>query len=641
MFEYIRTHKRIMQGVLLVIIFPSFALFGVDSFMRSRDASSSVATVAGQAISQQEFDQAVRSQLDRLKQAYGPEFDAQMLNTPEARQGILDDLISRKAMSAEAVKNKLTVTDQALQQNILETPGLKKPDNSFDVDRYKSLLAMQGMTPTMYEANLRQDLALQQLLNSVQNSAISSKSVAERIALISEQEREIQSLSFKAKDFVADVKITDAILRAYYDKNTAQFEIPELVNAEYVVLSNDALAEQIVVADAEVQAHYEQNKKNYTTDEQRRASHILLNLKSDASADEVKAVKEKASALLAQVRKNPDQFAKLAKENSQDVGSGERGGDLDYFARGAMVKPFDEAAFKLKQGEISELVQSEFGIHIIQLTAIKPVTIKPLDEVKAQLVADIKKQKAAKAYAEAAEAFTNMVYEQPDSLKPIAEKLKLKIEQLTNLQRQAMPGAPATMIASNPKFLKAIFSDDSLKKKHNTEATEIAPSTLVSGRVVEYKPASKRPFDEVKAVIQAKIIQTESLALAKKAGEAKLLALKTTDNASGFADTKTVSRLKKPELSNEAILAVVKADVQKLPAYVGVELAGQGYDVYRISKVSQASPDPARRLSEAKQVENAIAQQEVFSYVEALKKKAKVTVNQAALSAKSSQNAAQ
>ena len=640
MFEYIRTHKRIMQGVLLVIIFPSFAFFGIESFTQ-RDANISVATVAGQAISQQEFDQAVRSQLDRLKQAYGPEFDAQMLNTPEARQGILDDLISRKAMSVEAVKNKLTVTDQALQQNILETPGLKKPDNSFDVDRYKSLLAMQGMTPTMYEANLRQDLALQQLLNSVQNSAISSKSVAERIALISEQEREIQSLSFKAKDFVADVKITDAILRAYYDKNTAQFEIPELVNAEYVVLSNDALAEQIVVADAEVQAHYEQNKKNYTTDEQRRASHILLNLKSDASADEVKAVKEKASALLAQVRKNPDQFAKLAKENSQDVGSGERGGDLDYFARGAMVKPFDEAAFKLKQGEISELVQSEFGIHIIQLTAIKPVTIKPLDEVKAQLVADIKKQKAAKAYAEAAEAFTYMVYEQPDSLKPIAEKLKLKIEQLTNLQRQAMPGAPATMIASNPKFLKAIFSDDSLKKKHNTEATEIAPSTLVSGRVVEYKPASKRPFDEVKAVIQAKIIQTESLALAKKAGEAKLLALKTTDNASGFADTKTVSRLKKPELSNEAILAVVKADVQKLPAYVGVELAGQGYDVYRISKVSQASPDPARRLSEAKQVENAIAQQEVFSYVEALKKKAKVTVNQAALSAKSSQNAAQ
>lgn len=640
MFEYIRTHKRIMQGVLLVIIFPSFAFFGIESFTQ-RDANISVATVAGQSISQTEFDQALRSQLDRLKQAYGPEFDAQMLNTPEARQGILDDLIARKAMGAEASKNKLTVTDQSLQQSILETPGLKKPDNTFDTDRYKSLLAMQGMTPTMYEASLRQDLALQQLLNSVQNSAISSKTVAERIALISEQEREIQTLSFKAKNYVADVKITDAILRAYYDKNTAQFEIPELVNAEYVVLSNDALAEQIVVSDADVMAHYEQNKKNYTADEQRRASHILLNLKSDASAAEVKSVKEKADALLAQVRKNPDQFAKLAKENSQDVGSAERGGDLDYFGRGAMVKAFDDVAFKLKQGEISDLVQSEFGIHIIQLTAIKPVAIKPLEEVKAQLVADIKKQKAAKAYAEASEVFTNMAYEQPDSLKPIAEKLKLKIEQLTNLQRQSMPGAPATMIANNPKFLKAIFSDDSLKKKHNTEATEIAPSTLVSGRVVEYKPASKRPFDEVKEVIQAKIIQTESLALAKKAGEAKLQALKIADDVAGFADTNTVSRLKKPEISNEAFLALVKADVQKLPAYVGVELVGQGYDVYRISKVSQASPDPVRRVSEAKQVENAIAQQDVYSYVEALKKKAKVTVNRTALLAKSTLNAQQ
>jgi peptidyl-prolyl cis-trans isomerase D len=640
MFEYIRTHKRIMQGVLLVIIFPSFAFFGIESFTQ-RDANISVATVAGQSISQTEFDQALRSQLDRLKQAYGPEFDAQMLNTPEARQGILDDLIARKAMGAEASKNKLTVTDQSLQQSILETPGLKKPDNTFDTDRYKSLLAMQGMTPTMYEASLRQDLALQQLLNSVQNSAISSKTVAERIALISEQEREIQTLSFKAKNYVAEVKITDAILRAYYDKNTAQFEIPELVNAEYVVLSNDTLAEQIVVSDADVMAHYEQNKKNYTADEQRRASHILLNLKSDASAAEVKSVKEKADALLAQVRKNPDQFAKLAKENSQDVGSAERGGDLDYFGRGAMVKAFDDVAFKLKQGEISDLVQSEFGIHIIQLTAIKPVAIKPLEEVKAQLVADIKKQKAAKAYAEASEVFTNMAYEQPDSLKPIAEKLKLKIEQLTNLQRQSMPGAPATMIANNPKFLKAIFSDDSLKKKHNTEATEIAPSTLVSGRVVEYKPASKRPFDEVKEVIQAKIIQTESLALAKKAGEAKLQALKIADDVAGFADTNTVSRLKKPEISNEAFLALVKADVQKLPAYVGVELVGQGYDVYRISKVSQASPDPVRRVSEAKQVENAIAQQDVYSYVEALKKKAKVTVNRTALLAKSTLNAQQ
>ncbi|MBC3874929.1 SurA N-terminal domain-containing protein [Undibacterium flavidum] len=638
MFEYIRTHKRIMQGVLLVIIFPSFALFGVDSFMRSRDANSSVAKVAGQAISQQEFDQAMRNQLDRMKQAYGPSFDAQMLNTPEARQGVLDDLIARKAVTAEAVKSQLTVTEPALQKAILEAMGLKDSD-SFDKERYKSLLAMQGMTGQQYDVIMRQDLSIQQLVGAVQNTAISSKTVADRIALISEQERDVQALNFKAKDFAAQVKVTDEMLRAYYEKNAKQFEVPELVNAEYVVLSNDILASQVAVSDAEVQAHYEQNKTNYTTNEQRRASHILLNLKKDAAEAEVKSVRAKAEALLAQVRKDPSQFAKLAKDNSQDPGSAERGGDLDFFARGVMVKAFDDAAFKLKEGEISGLVQTDYGIHILQLTAIKPVEIKPLDQVKEQLVSDIKKQKASKAYAEAAETFTNTVYEQADSLQAVADKLKLKIEKVSNLNRQPVPGMPATMIANNPKFLSAIFSEDALKKKHNIEAIEIAPNTLLSGRVVEYKPASKRPFDEVKAVIQARVLEAEALILAKKAGETKLQALKANDDVNGFSEVKTMSRLKKPEIANEAFLAVLKADVQKLPAYVGVETPGVGYDIYRISKVAAGTPDPARRASESQQLNNSAAQQDMYSYIEALKKKAKVEINKAALNSKATNSA--
>lgn len=638
MFEYIRTHKRIMQGVLLVIIFPSFALFGVDSFLRSRDANTAVAKVAGQSISQQEFDQAMRNQLDRMKQAYGQNFDAQMLNTPEARQGVLDDLIARKAVTAETVKNQLTVTESALQQAILEAMGLKSGD-AFDKERYKSLLAMQGMTGQQYDAIMRQDLTIQQLVGAVQNTAISSKSVANRIALISEQERDVQTLNFKAKDFASQVKVTDEMLRAYYDKNSKQFEIPELVNAEYVVLSSDVLADQINVSDAEVQSHYDQNKKNYTTDEQRRASHILLNLKKDASDAEQKSVKSKAEALLAQVRKDPAQFAKLAKDNSQDTGSAERGGDLDFFSRGVMVKAFDDAVFKMKEGDISGLVQTDYGIHIIQLTAIKPAAIKSLDQVKAQLVSDIKKQKATKAYAEAAETFTNTVYEQADSLQPVADKLKLKIEKVSNLNRQAVPGMPATMIANNPKFLAAIFSEDALKKKHNIEAIEIAPSTLLSGRVVEYKPASKRPFDEVKAVIQAKVLEAEALSLAKKAGESKLQALKSADDANGFSEVKTMSRLKKPELANEAFLAILKADVQKLPAYVGVETPGVGYDIFRISKVSSGTPDPVRRASEAQQLENSAAQQDLYSFIEALKKKAKVEINKTALNSKAANGA--
>jgi peptidyl-prolyl cis-trans isomerase D len=535
---------------------------------------------------------------------------------------------------SEAAKSNLTVTDQTLQQTILDTPGLKKEDNTFDSERYKSLLAMQSMTPAMYESSLRQDMVMQQLVNSVQSTAFSARAVNERIALISEQERDVQAIRFEAKDFASQVKITDQMLRAFYDKNAAQFEIPEQVSAEYVVLSSDALSEQIVVADAEAQALYESKKTNYTTDEQRRASHILLNLKKDASEAEVKAVKAKAQSLLEQVRKNPESFAKVAKENSQDSGSAVKGGDLDFFGRGAMVKAFDDTVFKLKVGEISDLVQSEFGIHIIQLTAINASKVKSFDEVKAQLVAEIKKQKASKAYAEAAESFTNLVSDQADSLKPVAEKFKLKIEKIANLSRKPSPAAPAGMIANNPKFIKAIFSDESLKKKFNTDAIEIAPSTLVSGRIVEYKAASKRPFEEVKAMIELTVKQSEALALAKKAGATKLTELKKADSAAGFSDIKTVSRAKKSDLPSEALFEVMKADVQKLPAYVGVDLPNLGYEVYRIAKVTAGVPDPARRVNEVKQIENAVAQQDMFAYLESIKQRAKVVINQAALNSK-------
>lgn len=641
MFDYIRTHQRLMQFVLLLIIFPSFVVGGVVGFSGFGSQKNEVASVASVSISSDEFDKAVRDQLDRLKQAYGQDFDAQLLNTPEARQNILDDLIARKALIAETAAQKLTVSDKAMQQNILETPGLKKADNTFDNDRYRSLLAMQGMTPAMYEAQLRQDLVLQQLVSAVQGTSIISKTVAERIALISEQEREVQALGFKAKDFASQVKITDEMLRAYYTKNTAQFEIPEMLNAEYVMLSNDVLAQQVVVTDAEVQAHYEQNKKSYTTDELRRASHILLGMTKDTPEKEKQAVKAKAESLLAQVRKDASLFAQLAKEHSQDPGSKDKGGDLDFFKRGAMTKAFDDSVFKLKQGEISGLVETEYGLHIIQLTDVKPSVAKSLDEVKADLTAEIKKQKASKAYAEAEETFSNTVYEQSDSLQAVADKLKLKVEKIANLQRKPMPGAPATMIANNPKFLTAIYSDESLKKKHNTEAISIAPNVMVSGRVVDYKPASKRPFEEVKAMIQEIVLQTESLALAKKAGESKLAALRAKDDASDFAEMKIVSRSKKPEVPNEAFMAIVKADVQKLPAFVGVEIPNVGYEVYRIAKVNVGTPDLARRAGEAKQLDNSVAQQDVYSYLEALKIKGKVKINQAALNAKSSANAPQ
>jgi peptidyl-prolyl cis-trans isomerase D len=627
MFEFIRTHQRLMQFVLLLFIFPSFAFFGLESYTRMSDGDNAVAKVAGKSITQQELDAAQREQMERFRQMFGAQFDPKMLDTPEAKQDILENLIAQRVLAEEAVRNKLSISDQTLQQTIIEVPGLVGEDGKFDHERYKTLLAAQGMTPTMYEARLRQDLAQQQVNSAIQSSAFAPKAVATRLSELNDQERQMQELLFKASDYASQVKVTDEMLKAYYDKSGSEFQTPEQINAEYVVLDSGALERQVTVSDADIKAYYDQNAKRYTVDEQRRASHILIAAGTGASDADKAAAKAKAEKLLAQLRNNPGDFAKLAKENSEDPGSAERGGDLDFFSKGMMVKPFEDAVYQLKQGEISNVVQSDFGFHIIQLTATKPATVKTLDEAKTEIVAEIKQQQAARKYSEMADTFNNTVYEQSDSLKPVADKLNLKIESVSNLTRQPNPAVAPNAAYNNQKFLTALFSDEAVKNKRNTEAIEVVPNTLVAGRVVEHKPAAKRPFEEVKAIVRERVTQIEAMNLAKKAGEAKLAELKAKDSAAGFSDVKTISRAKSQGVNPAVFTAAMKADASKLPAYTGVELPGQGFSVLRVVKVSQpATVDAAKRQAEQQQVASALAQQEMIAYIDMLKQKAKVKI---------------
>jgi peptidyl-prolyl cis-trans isomerase D len=625
MFEFIRTHRRLMHFVLILFIVPSFALVGVESYTRFSDADNAVAKVAGQSITQQEFENAQRQQIARLQQMFGAQFDTRMLDTPEAKQGILDSLIAQRVLAAEAARNRLWVSDPVLQQTIRN--NFSPANGEFDLDVYKELLARQGMTPLMYQEAVRQDLVLQQINSAVQASAFAPRTVASRLSDLNDQERQVQELLFKASDFTSQVKITDEMLKSYYDKNSKQFEIPEQVKAEYVVLNSDALANQITVSDADIKSYYDQNVKRYTEEEQRRASHILISVKKDASDADKAAAKAKAEALLAQLRKNPGDFARLAKENSQDPGSAEVGGDLGVVVKGGFPQPIEDTVLKLKHGEVSDLVQTEHGYHIVQVTDVKPAKVRSLDEVKDEIAAEIKKQQAAKKYSELREVFTDTVYEQSDSLKAVADKLNLKIETVSNVTRSPNPNVAPNAPYNHPQFLQALFSDDAIKNKRNTDAVEVAPNTLIAGRVVEHKPVTIRPFDEVKSIISERVTQTEAMNLAKKAGEAKLAEVKAKGDAAGFSDAKLVSRANSQAINNTAAIAVMKADVTKLPAYVGVELPEQGFGVYRINKVSQpATVDNARRQAGEQQITNALAQQEMLAYLEVLKKNAKVEV---------------
>ncbi len=630
MFEFIRSHQRLMQFLLLLLIIPSFALVGLQSYSSFGDSANTVAKVAGQPITQQEWDAAQRQQMERARQAYGAQFDAKMFDTPDAKQSVLDGIIAQRAQLAAVTREHMTVSDQTLQQTLLAIPELRGANGQFDDTKYRELLAAQGTTPRQYEAGLRQDLALQQLTGGVQTTSFAPKAVVERISNIIDQERDVQELLFKDSDFASKVNVTDDMLKAYYDKNGQQFEVPENVNAQYVVLNAAAVAAQVTVNDADVKSYYDQNITHYTTPEQRRASHILIAANKDASAADKAAAKAKAESLLAEVRKNPADFAKIAKANSQDTASAEQGGDVGYFGDGMMVKPFADAAAKLKQDEISDLVQSDFGYHIIELTGIKPAEVKPLDQVKDEIAAAIKTQLASKKFSELAEIFSNTVYEQADSLQAVADKLKLPIQTVSDLGRHPNPALAATVPPppyNNEKFLTALFSNESVKNKHNTEAIEVAPNTLIAGHVVAYQPVTKRPFDTVKDIVRAKVTQIEEAKLAQKAGEEKLAALKAKDDETGFATAVVVSRAKSQGIAPAAFDSVMKADTTKLPAYVGVTLPGQGYGVYRIAKVAQpATIDQARRDGEKQQVTSALAQQDMSAYIATLKQKAKVKI---------------
>jgi peptidyl-prolyl cis-trans isomerase D len=626
MFEFIRTHKRLMQIFLMLLIVPSFVLVGVSSYQNKGDDANAVANVDGQKITQQEWEAAQRQQMDRYRQMFGAQFDQKMFETPEAKQSILDNLIAERAMQNEIVRNHLTINDASLAKTIAGVDAFKKADGSFDMEQYKAALAAQGMTPAMFDARLRRDMSMQQLSGAVQSTAFAPRTVATRLSDINDEEREVQELVFPAAEYTSQVKVTDEMVKAFYEKNAALFLIPEQVKAEYVLFTPEMVESQVTVSDAEIADFYAKNKARFATPEQRTASHILINAKKDAPAAVKAAAQAKAEAVLAQVRKNPADFAKIAKAESQDTGSAELGGDLGVVEKGAFVKPVEDAIYQLKQGEISGIVPSEYGFHIITVTSLKPAMEKTQDQAKDEIAAELKKQKMSKKYSELAEAFTNTLYEQSDSLKPAADKFKLKIETVDNLARKPAP-ALGNAPFNNAKFLTAIFSDDAIKNKRNTEAVQAGPNVLIAGRVLEFKPASKRPLAEVDAVIRQRVTIEEAAKLARKAGEAKLAAAKASGDAAGFGETKLVSRTKEPGINTAAAMDVLKADVSKLPAYVGVELPGQGFGVYRIGKVSKsATPDTARRKSELDQINTALGQQDLYNYIEVVKQKAKVKV---------------
>lgn len=628
MFDFVRKHNRVMQVMLFVLIVPSFVLFGLEGYNRSQENGEAVAKVDGREITKAEWDAAHQRQVDQLRQQM-PQLDAKIFDSPQARYGTLERLVRDRVLAAAVVDNHLMVGDQRVARELASNEliaSLRGPDGKVDMARYRQLLAAQGLSPEAYENQVRMDLATRQVLAGITETGVASP-VQAGVSLASFYERrEAQVARFATADFQAKVEPTDAELQAFYKDNAQLFQSPEQAVIEYVVLDMPSIAKGITVKEEDLKAYYDQNASRFGGQEERRASHILVTAAKNASADDKAKARKRAEELLAQVKAAPDSFAEVAKKNSQDPGSAPQGGDLDFFSRGAMTKVFEDAVFAMKQkGEISGIVESEFGFHIIRLTDIKPALVKTFAEVRPQIEADLKKEQAQRKYAESAESFTNSVYEQPDALKPTADKLGLEVRTAAGVTRQPQPGAAGPL--ANPKFLEAVFSAESVERKRNTEAVEIAPNTMVSARITQYTPARTRPLEEVKAQVRERVVAAKAAELARKEGQEKLAAWKAAPAGATLPAPVVLSRQQAGQQPAPVVEAALRADAAALPQWIGVDLGADGYAVVKVNKVlPRETPAPAQAQQELAQYTRAFTAAETQAYYEHMKKRFKVRI---------------
>lgn len=626
MFETIRNHKRYLMGFLMIVIIPSFIFVGVEGYTRFDSKGAAVASVDGKKITQPEWDQAHQIESQRLREAM-PTLDAKLLDSEEARYATLERLVRDRVLATAAQKLNLFTSDQRLARELQQNEAiaaLRKPDGSLDMEAYRTLVARQGMTPDMFEARVRADLSQRQVAQSIVSSGFAPTALAAVSLNAFFEQREVQVARFNAADFAARVKPTDAEIEAFYTANAPLFQAPEQADVEYLVLDAASLQKGLTLNAADVRAYYDQNAGRLAGTEERRARHILLTVPAGAPAADKEAVRVKAAALLEQVRKSPASFAEVAKAQSQDPGSAANGGDLDFFARGAMVKPFEDVVYALPKGGISDLVETEFGFHIIQLTDIKSPPQRSFEAMRPEIETELRQQQAQKQFAESAEAFSNLVYEQADSLKPAADRLKLEILTAKGVQRQ--PQAAAGVLG-NERLLAALFAPDAIDKKRNTEAVETGSNQLVAARVVQHFPARTRPLDEVRETVRLRLVAQRSAELAREEGDKRLQAWKAGGAATGLSPVQTVSREKAQGLPQPLLIAALSADPKSLPAWVGVPLGDQGYAVVKVEKVLPRETREARALGqEVQQYSQWWAAAESLAYYDTLKERFKARI---------------
>ena len=600
MFDLVQKNRRVAEVVLGIVVLGLVISFGWSGYAAT-SGENWVAKVGNATITPQQVDEVMRNQ-------------------PNAQQPtVVEGLVRNQLLLNQAHELRLNPDADQLRKTIAAAPEFQE-NGQFSPSKYEAWLTSTGMDASRIEKRLTDQLATEHLVSPFTQSGYVSTVTIDRMSQLVNEKREVVTARFDPKDYAAQASVTPAEVKQYYDAHQVDLKAPEMVRVEYVALSAQDIAQQQTVTDAEVQKYFDAHKAQFGTEE-RKAAHILIQVAAKAPPAERQAAKAKAEALLKQIRANPASFADVAKANSDD-GSKAQGGELGWLKQGDVVPPFGAALFSLKKGQISDVVESEFGYHIISLEDIRSPSA---EDAKPQIVQAIKAEKSQSSYRASADKFNELVYQQADSLKPAADQLKLDVRQSGWITRQGSQDK----LLNSPKLSEALFSDDVLKKKHNTEAIEVAPGTLVSARVVEYKAAQVPPLATATPDIESKLKHDKAMKLAAADGAQKLAALQKGENpALKWSDKpQEVGRIGERDIQPEALKGIFSASATKLPTYVSATDPAQGFVIYKVEKIIPAAPlAPEMRKQFAERLAGAYGNAEVRTYLTNLQKKTKIEI---------------
>ena len=490
----------------------TFALWGVDSYLRD-DVAAQAAKVNGVEISEAALSRAVQRQRIQMQRLLGENYAPGMIDESLLRTSALEGLIQKQLLLEMADEEGFVISDQLLAATIQGIPDLQE-GGMFSRERYELLLRQQGMSPAGFEMDMRADMLVNQITSGFSATVGISEAELARIHALQSQQREVEYLLISAARIAEQFTPDDGDIERYFEANRDAFRAPEQLRLEYLEISREQVAGEVPVDEEAIQAYYQRNQHAFGTEEQRAARHILIQVAATADDGEVAAARERILEARARIRDGED-FASVARELSDDPGSAAQGGDLGRFGRGMMVPEFEEVAFSLTQGELSEPVRSPFGFHLIEVTGIEAGDVKPLEEVRDAIIASLREFQVDTLFMDRAEILANTTYEQPGTLAAAAEQLGLETRASDWITRQGGEG-----IGRYPAVVAAAFDDEVFQRGNNSDPIEVEPGRLVVVRLLDHRPAQPRPLEQVREEVAVALRDDHARTTAQRQGQA-------------------------------------------------------------------------------------------------------------------------